>query len=274
MLKIGDFSKLTHVSVRMLRYYDNQGLLKPSYVDPATGYRMYSVEQVPILQKIVLLRDLNFGVSEIAEVLQNLNDDYLVQRLHDKIKEAEGIIESEKIRIQQIRAAVTHIHDNEFEKCYNVTIKSVPTYRIVSLRRKMNSYFEEGKLWVELLDFVRREHIEIDNGKQNNIAIYHDKEHMDSDVDIEVCLIVKKLGKSKDDYTYRELNSVDRVACMMVYGPYENLTRAYQSFVVWLENNQQYSIGGTARQVTIIDHQDTDNPDEYLTEIQIPLVQN
>jgi len=91
MLKIGDFSKLTHVSVRMLRYYDSQGLLKPSAIDPVTGYRMYSAEQVRELQKIIMLRDLNFGVAEIKELLDNWNNGHLIQSLHDKIKDIEEL---------------------------------------------------------------------------------------------------------------------------------------------------------------------------------------
>lgn len=47
MFKIGEFSKLTQVSIRMLRYYDENNLLKPAKTDPFTGYRLYSVEQIP-----------------------------------------------------------------------------------------------------------------------------------------------------------------------------------------------------------------------------------
>lgn len=273
MLKIGDFSKLTHVSVRMLRYYDNQGLLKPSYIDPVTGYRMYSAEQVPELQKIILLRDLNFGVAETMELLQNWNDRYLTQCLHYKIRYIEEVIEMEKNRIQHIRAAIAHIETDKFDQYYNVTIKSIPSYPIISLRRKVDSHFDEGKLWSELMDFVHQEHIEFDKSSQNNVAIYHDDEHLDSYVDIEVCLIVKQLGKNKDVFTYRILDSIDKMACMMVYGAYENISGAYRSFVDWLDKNQPYTMGNTSRQVTIIDHEDTDNPEEYLTEIQIPLIE-
>src|SRR5579884_3287924 len=45
MLKISEFSHLAHISRRMLRYYDERGLLKPAYVDPSTGYRYYTLEQ-------------------------------------------------------------------------------------------------------------------------------------------------------------------------------------------------------------------------------------
>lgn len=273
MLKIGDFSKLTHISVRMLRYYDNQGLLKPSYIDPITGYRMYSAEQMPVLQKIVLLRDLNFGVAETKKLLLNWDDKYLIECLRDKISDIEHIIEIEKKRKEQIRSAISHIETNKFEQYYNVTTKAIPSYPVISLRRKVENHFEEGKLWSELMDFVRKEHIEYDKSSQNNVAIYHDEEHLDSDVNIEICLIVKHLGKNKGAFTYRTLEGVAKMACMMVYGPYENIASAYYSFVEWLDKNQLCTMGGTSRQVTIIDGQDTDNPAEYLTEIQIPLVE-
>ena len=56
MFKIGEFSKLTQVSIRMLRYYDETGLLTPAKTDPWTGYRMYSAEQIPVLNRIIYLR--------------------------------------------------------------------------------------------------------------------------------------------------------------------------------------------------------------------------
>lgn len=274
MLKIGDFSKLTQVSVRMLRYYDNQNILKPSNIDPVTGYRLYAANQVTELQKIVLLRDLGFGVSDIAEVMQNWSEPFLIQRLLDKAGEADDIIAGEKRRITKIREAITHIENSEIDKHYNVTIKAIPAIKVISLRRKMNDYFDEGLLWQELLDFVRREHIEYDRGSRNNVAILYDSEHMDTDIDTEVCLVVRKLGKSREGFVFRELEPLEHVACMMVYGPYENLAGAYQSFVNWLSRNQEYSMGATARQITIIDHRETDNPEEYLTEIQLPLIAN
>lgn len=273
MLKIGDFSKLTHVSVRMLRYYDSQGLLKPSAIDSVTGYRMYSAEQVPELQKIIMLRDLNFGVAETKELLQNWNNGHLVQSLHNKVKDIEELIKMEQNRISQIQSAMAHIEADKFDQYYNVTIKSIPAYPVVSLRRTVDNHFDEGKLWAELMEFVALEHIDYDRSSQNNVAIYHDEEHLDFGVDIEVCLLVKRLGKSKDSFTYRTLDPVDKMACMMVYGPYENIAGAYRSFADWLDNNQPYAMNITSRQVTIIDHQDTDNQEEYLTEIQIPLIE-
>lgn len=71
MFKIGDFSKLTLVSVRMLRYYDELGLLKPASIDRFSGYRYYSASQISRLNRIVKLRDMGFLVAEIAELLDD-----------------------------------------------------------------------------------------------------------------------------------------------------------------------------------------------------------
>src|SRR5690348_9109071 len=60
VFKISDFSRLSQVSMRTLRYYDEIGLLKPGQVDCATGYRYYSIDQLPRLNRILALKDLGF----------------------------------------------------------------------------------------------------------------------------------------------------------------------------------------------------------------------
>jgi DNA-binding transcriptional MerR regulator len=72
LCKIGDFSKIGQVTVRMLRHYDELGLLKPAYVDRLTDYRYYSIEQLPKLNRLLALKDLGFSLVQIAALL---NDD-------------------------------------------------------------------------------------------------------------------------------------------------------------------------------------------------------
>jgi DNA-binding transcriptional MerR regulator len=69
-LAIGDFSRMTHLSVKALRHYHDVGLLEPAEIDPASGYRFYEPDQVPIAQVIRRLRDLGMPLEEIKEVLQ------------------------------------------------------------------------------------------------------------------------------------------------------------------------------------------------------------
>ena len=74
MLKIGDFSKLSRVSIRMLRYYDEKELLNPAEIDASTGYRYYREDQLPVIGRIVALRDMGFSLAAIGEMLKNGDD--------------------------------------------------------------------------------------------------------------------------------------------------------------------------------------------------------
>jgi DNA-binding transcriptional MerR regulator/effector-binding domain-containing protein len=69
-LAIGDFSRMTHLSVKALRHYHDVGLLTPAEIDPATGYRFYEPAQLPTAQVIRRFRDLGMPLDEIREVLQ------------------------------------------------------------------------------------------------------------------------------------------------------------------------------------------------------------
>ena len=69
MLAIGDFSRITHLSIRTLRHYHEVGLLEPAAIDPSSGYRHYTLDQVPIAQVIRRFRDLDMPVDRVREVL-------------------------------------------------------------------------------------------------------------------------------------------------------------------------------------------------------------
>jgi DNA-binding transcriptional MerR regulator len=69
MLSIGDFSRVTHLSIKTLRHYHDVGLLEPAEVDASTGYRHYALAQVPTAQVIRRFRDLEMPVERVREVL-------------------------------------------------------------------------------------------------------------------------------------------------------------------------------------------------------------
>ena len=69
MLNIGEFARIGQVSPRMLRHYDEIGLLKPNFVDPRTAYRSYEVGQLGRLHRLIALRDLGFTLDQILQVL-------------------------------------------------------------------------------------------------------------------------------------------------------------------------------------------------------------
>ena len=106
----------------------------------------------------------------------------------------------------------------------------------------------------------------------NNIAFYHDIDHKDKNVDVEVGLVVDKLGENKNGFVYREVEAIEKVAYAMIYGPYKNLAKGYEKLAYYLEENNMKMTDSPSRQICHIGVDDTENPEEYLTEIQIPIL--
>ena len=119
MFRIGAFSKLTRVSVRMLRYYDNAGLLTPAVIDKFTGYRMYTTDQIPVLQKICLLRDMGFNVTEIGAVMECWESSGVTEYLEDKKRQLLDSIRLEQQRIRKIEIAMRDFKESTIETLKN-----------------------------------------------------------------------------------------------------------------------------------------------------------
>lgn len=254
----------------MLRYYDEVGLLKPAQIDKFTGYRFYSVDQIPMLHKIIFLRDSGFQVSEIVTILSNGSKDFIVRQLIDKQNEIQTIIKEEQERVTKIEAAIREIEIEQNSMHYDVTLKKVPSYPVISLRKRIPNYFSEGLLWKELAELIEKEQINVP-ANALNFAIYHDVEYIETDVDVEVCAVIPDPDIYRNSYLYRETEEVESMACLMVYGPFENIGPAFESFACWLTEHNQYKMIGLSRQICHRGPWNEETPDQYLTEIQIPV---
>ena len=268
MFKIGEFSKLTQVSIRMLRYYDETGVLKPAEIDKFSNYRLYSSEQIPILNKILFLRDLGFNISEITIALKEWDSEYITSRLEQKRLEILSAMKAEEDKLLKIELAKKDIQEEKIEINYNVTIKSIPGYQVFSLRRIVPDYYAEGQMWQEMSHFAGKHKIPVSS---NTFTIYHDTDYREKDVDIEICAPVARMGENTNGFTYRKIVPVPIMACTMVYGPFENISEAYLSFAQWLTEHNQYRMVGQSRQIVHRGQWNEDSPEKYLTEIQIPL---
>lgn len=268
MFKIGEFSKLTQVSVRMLRHYDETGLLKPAKTDPWTGYRMYSAEQIPVLNKIIYLRDSGFQVAEIAAALNSNNDLSIVEQLDRKYEEIQSDIQSARDRLRKIELARKELLSGRDEMHYNITIKAIPGYQVLSLRKVIPDYYAEGDLWKELSEFAQQQKIEITD---EAFSIYYDEDYREENVDVELCAVVKRAGQDSGLFHFRQTEPVSMMACTMVYGPFSNIAAAYLSFARWLQNNSQYKMKSRNRQIVHRGPWNEEDPQNYLTEIQIPV---
>ncbi len=269
MFKIGDFSKLTRVSIRMLRHYDEEGLFKPAYTDPFTGYRQYAMEQIPLLNKIVFLRDAGFSIAEISAAMLE-GEEKLLERLQSKRQEVLSAIETERQRADRLTRAIRDIGKDAFTMHYDVSIKSVPAYQVLSLREILPDYFAEAGLWARMTAFVERNRIEVQGA---TFALYHDQDHRENNVDVEVCAEVVKMGQDRGGFVFRRIEAVPLMAYTMVYGPFERIAGAYASFLRFLEQNGQYELLWPNRQIVHRGPWNEESPERYLTELQIPLQQ-
>lgn len=268
MFKIGEFSKLTQVSVRMLRYYDETGLLKPAEIDPFTNYRLYSTEQIPTLNKILFLRDLGFNVSEIAVALNHWSQNFIMDQLENKRLEIMNIVKTQQDRLSKLQLAQKDLKQEKIAVHYNVSMKSIPSYQVFSLRRTVPDYYSEGELWKELSEFACKNKISISN---QTFTIYHDTDYKEKDIDMEICAPVSTIGQSSNGFVYRNTEPVPIMASTMIYGKFENISKGYFSLANWLQEHNQYKMTGLSRQIVHRGPWNEEDPNQYLTEIQIPL---
>jgi DNA-binding transcriptional MerR regulator len=114
-LTIGEFSRMTHLSVKTLRHYHRVGLLAPADVDPATGYRFYSTGQVPTAQIIRRFRDLEMPVEQLRAVLEAPDPDTRNALILDHLARMEDQLHQTQDAVAALRALLTKPADVAIE---------------------------------------------------------------------------------------------------------------------------------------------------------------
>jgi DNA-binding transcriptional MerR regulator len=112
MLRIGEFSKMSHVPVSTLRYYDEIGLLKPAHVDRHTGYRYYSEDQMSRLEQILVLKDLGLSLEQIARMLdEDLSPAHIRGMLRLKQVEIQRRLEEDQAQLTRVKARLKQMEE-------------------------------------------------------------------------------------------------------------------------------------------------------------------
>jgi DNA-binding transcriptional MerR regulator/DNA gyrase inhibitor GyrI len=282
MFKIGEFSKLVRVSARMLRHYDKCGLLRPAEIDRFTGYRMYSAEQIPLLMRIVTLRDMGFGIEEIEETLPYYdNAEFMQKSLERKAQAINDIIATEQYKLDKIAAMSGNIRKEIDRMVYEVELKEIPTIKVISLREIVPSFEDEIGQWEKMWAFVKQNGIDC---KKTGYSIYHDDEYKDEDVDMEIAVPVSGLGENKpwsdasyparagnlDGFVYKELEAIPLAATIQFPGPYDNYNKAMEKLAAWIGQNG-YEFAGFIRGHGIVMPDENVAFEDSLTELQVPV---
>lgn len=138
MLKIGDFSRLAHVTVKALRHYARLGLFKPAWIDRYSGYRYYNLGQLPRLNRILALKQLGFSLDQVRGLLdKDLSADELRGMLRMKRVELEDRMVRERLRLAQVEARLHQIEQEGAGPRYEVVVKRVDPVYAVTLRVRM-----------------------------------------------------------------------------------------------------------------------------------------
>lgn len=269
MLKIGEFSKLSRISVRLLRQFDESGLLTPETTDPFTGYRYYSEYQLPIANRINSLKDMGFTYSAIQEVLQCYHDSSaLERRLRMKRVEAGESLEEAKRRLRLLDTAIERLRKDERTMKYDVTVKTLPERYVGSVRQRIPSYDREGDLWHIFCEETARMELR-DGDPALCIAIYHDGEYKEADVDVEIQKTLRGTYPDTEHVKFKTVPAV-QVASATFRGSYDQISAVNEAVAAWIEDNG-YVFDGKFFNIYHVSPHETGDPDEFLTEICYPV---
>lgn len=271
MLKIGDFSKLSQVSIKTLRYYDEMGLLKPGQTDRFTGYRYYSVAQLPRLNRILALKDLGFSLEQIRQVItEDLTTAELRGMLRLKMAEVEQAVEEERGRLERIEARLRQIEQENRMTSYDVVLKKIEPVTVASARDVIPDYGAIGQLIGTVFACLGRHGIQPAGAP---FTIWHDHGFKDTNVDAELAVPVSAAaaGAFPGDAQVKISHlPAAEMACVIHHGSYDDFGQAYQAIGAWIDSNG-YRICGANREVYLSGPEGGPNSANYVTEIQFPV---
>jgi DNA-binding transcriptional MerR regulator len=264
MLSIGELSRVTGLTIKTIRLYDEKGLLTPA-VREDSGYRFYDATSVERARVIKQLRELEFSLVEIAQMLETGSDEADIVSFLERQQE---VIANKLERYEEIHRALNTVITTERQanmaastRTFSVEDKTVPAILVAGIRGK-GVYSDSSERFGKLGRVVGR-HI---NGKP--LGLYFDAEYKEQDADFESCFPIRK-AVSKDGIVVHELAG-GRCISLVHRGPYAELGRSYQRVFEYIRANQLQSTT-PSREVYLKGPGMIfkGNPKHYLTEIQV-----
>jgi DNA-binding transcriptional MerR regulator len=271
MFTVGEFSQMAQVSKRLLRYYDEIGLLKPAQTDKFTNRRYYRAEQLPQLNRILALKDLGLSLDQIQRMVSDhLSSDEIQGMLLLKKTELEQQLQAELQRIRNIESRLQFIRDAENNKPLDVVIKQVPAQPVLSVRTIFPTIEAAMLIFEQIVASLP------DRSAYGwFFGVWHGDGLDEDGMDMEMGRILT--GKTHapvvlNDHlglSVHELPAVETMATFVVKGSTENMHSGYSAIGIWAAANG-YRFAGAPREIALQIPAASDNSDG-LTEIQFPV---
>jgi len=264
-MRIGDFSRLSHVPVKTLRHYHAIGLLHPTHVDPLTRYRYYSGDQFEELNRILVFKDLGFALRDIRMlIVENVPARQLRELLRRRRDDLERSVDRERARLARIEARLELLERSGDRGPY-VALRDTSPRVVASVRGWLTSHEECERLFEEI------DHVCGGARRRVRGAIWHSCAK--GKIDCEAFVVEPHLHQGSRDRLKRR-NRVRmqelppcRVASLVYRGDHDYLS-AYSALRGWIAASG-LAARGPKREIFLAEKSEST---ESVTELQFPVI--
>jgi DNA-binding transcriptional MerR regulator len=274
MFRIGEFSKIAQVSGRLLRYYDEIGLFSPESIDPETGYRFYSARQLPLLNRILVLRELGLSLEQIAGLVQqDTSSEEIRGMLALRKAQIEQSVQEEMAQLRVVEARLQQIDAHGQIREPDVVVKAIPAHQFLALREVLPSMNAIQRL-VQHISTVTP--TVVAHSSLSSIAVViHSPMYDPEALDVEVGYFLTgnaptaiRLSEERV-LTLRELPAIDTMATLAYGGKVIDHYQGYNELGTWIERNN-WHIVGIGREI-LLQLPKPSKEDDAVIEIQFPV---
>jgi DNA-binding transcriptional MerR regulator len=275
MLRIGDFARISQVSIKTLHHYDEIGLLKPLYVDPDSRYRYYGAEQLVAINRIVALRELGFPLEHIKRILDaNLTKDELRGMLLLRRAELQEQTTAIQTSLAQIELRLRQLDQEGNMSAYEVIIKSVPPLKIASAREEVPSPALMRERCFALIGEVFKALTQVGVKETGPVlALYHYHESLEDSIDVEMAVAVTAAERAQSGRVkVYDLPQVTVASAVYngSYDAFESVGQVYAAIGKWIQENG-YHIVGPSRELYLQAPAPGSASRDGIMEIQFPV---
>ena len=262
LYKIGMFAAMNHVTVKTLRFYEEQGLLMPALIHPDTGYRYYTLSQMAVLHQITALKLAGFKLEEIANI--NSGADEIAVLLKKKAELLEKIADITR----QIAVVDGYLAKKKTGLSSPVLIKTIPETTVAFMRIRLESYDCLFDRMPEMGALMEKAGCECALPEYCFTA-YPESGYKDGDIPVEICESVVEAKKEIGDLKFKTMPEI-QAACVFHKGSYRTFSESYETVLRYIEENG-YEIAGEIRESYIDGVWNKDDESRWLSEIQVPV---
>ena len=262
LYKIGMFAAMNHVTVKTLRFYEEQGLLMPALIHPETGYRYYTLSQMAVLHQITALKLARFTLEEIARVNSGADEEAVLLK-----KKSELLTKIAELT-RQIAVVDGYLSKKKTRLSAPVLVKTIPETTVACMRIRLDSYDCLFDRMPEMGALMEKAGCSCAL-PEYCFTNYLEPGYKDGDILVEICESIVAAKKETGELRFKTLPEI-QAACVFHKGSYRTFSESYETVLRYIEENG-YEIAGEIRESYIDGVWNQDDESEWLSEIQVPV---